>query len=91
MAFPCCADAQKHMPFTGGACNAFIEIVDQANSADCWCGQDRLPVCFIVKRHVARNDWHVERLACSADPFQGTNKLAHDLGLFRVSEVQIIR
>ena len=40
---------------------------NQANGTNGWRWQDRGTVGFVVKRHVARNDWHIERGHGSGD------------------------
>ena len=52
--------------------------------------QDRRAIGFIIKRHVARHDRHIQRRHRRADTLDCANELAHDLGLFGIAEIQVV-
>ena len=83
-------DHQGQVTLRGQARDQIVQISDQADAADGRRGQDALAVGFVVQRHVARHDGKVQRAAGLSDALDGTDQLAHDLGLFGVAEVQVV-
>ena len=83
-------DQDRHVAFADITEDRIVERVEQTHSANRRRGQNPLTVGFIIKRHVARNDGHIERGAGGTDPFDRAHKLAHDLGLFGIAEVQVV-
>ena len=67
-----------------------VRVLQQADRANGGGGQDAFAVGFVIQRHVARYDGHVQRGNRFADAFQRANELAHDLGLFGVAEVKVV-
>lgn len=70
--------------------NALGDVFEKANAADCRCWQNAFAVGFVVEGDVTGNDWGFQGLTSFANAFQAANKLAHDLGLFRIAEVQVV-
>ena len=84
------AHDQREMPVAHVTADDVIAAVQQAHGADGRGRQDRRAVGFIVKRHVARHDGHIQRRTGRADALDGAHKLPHDLGLFGVAEIQVV-
>ena len=84
------AQQQQHVPVANVACDHVVGVVDDPDGADSGGGQDAVAVGFVVKRHVARHDGHVERVHGLADALDRADELAHDLGLFGVAEVHVV-
>ena len=67
-----------------------IKVVDEADAADGRGRQNGTSVGFVVERDVAGDDGIVEDLAGFADAFDSLDDLAHDFGLLRIAEVEIV-
>ena len=82
---------QRHVTIARQTRQRLIGILDQADRADGRRRQDALTVGLVVERDVARHDRHIKRAAGLTDALDRADKLAHDLGLFRVAEVEVVR
>ena len=82
-----CPDQHRHIARMGQAADQIICVSQNAHCADCGRGQNACAIGFIVKRHVARHDGHIQRDTSRRNAFECADQLAHDLGLFRVAEV----
>ena len=65
-------------------------IGDQAQPANRRGGGNGRPVGLVVKRHIARDDGKIQRLAGLAHALDGSNKLAHDFRALRVAEIKAV-
>ena len=83
-------DQHGHIPFGGVAGDQIVQPGQQADAPDGGGGQDTGAVCFIVQADIARHDGEAERAAGLANSFDRAHQLPHDLGLFRIAEVQVV-
>jgi hypothetical protein len=65
-------------------------VLQQPDDAEDGRRVDGLAVGFVVEAHVAAGDRHVERTAGLGDALDRLHELPHDLGPFRVAEVQAV-
>ena len=86
----CRAQNQRHMAFADVFADDVVDMVQQTHSADGGGGQNAFAVRFVIQRHVARHDGHVQRRHGFADAFDRADELAHDLGLFGVAKVHVV-
>ena len=84
------AQHQRHMPVAHITADDLVRVVDQPHRANGGRGQDARAVGFVVQRHVARHDWHIQRRNRLADAFDRADQLAHDLWLFRIAKVEVV-
>src|SRR6187402_2416754 len=72
----------------------FLPIVEQADAADRWGGQDGRAaarrLALVVEADVAADDREVEGAAGVAHAAQRFDELGHDLGPLRVAEVEAV-
>ena len=66
------------------------EILQQADPADGGGRQDGPAVGLIVERHVAGHHREIQRPAGFRDPAHAADELAHDLGPFRIAEIEVV-
>ena len=85
-----CAEQEQQVAFADVACDHLVRVVDDPDGTDGWRGQDAFAVSFIIERHVAGHDGHIEHFDSFADPLDRTHELTHDLGLFRVAKVHVV-
>ena len=85
------ADQDDRVARRRGRADHLVQRVQQADRADGRCRQDRGAVRLVVERDIARNDGRAERGASGADAFDAADELSHDLRLFRITEIEIVR
>ena len=66
------------------------QVAQEAHGADGRRGRDGSAVGLVVKRDVARNDRHGERLAGPGDAADGADDLAHDARIPGRAEVEVV-
>ena len=72
-----------------------VEIIDQADRADCRGRQDCVADAvgtsgFVIEADIAGYDWHVERLAGFCHALDAADELAHDMRLFGIAEIHAV-
>ena len=70
------------------------DVFKHTHAANGWRRQNRTAAAggltFVIKRHIARHDWVIERAARVAHPFEAADDLRHDFGALRVGEVEAV-
>ena len=83
-------DQQCKVSVTGHPVDRVLLGFDQPNRTNGWRRQNGSAIGFIIQRYIARNDWHIQCGDGCRNTFDRPDKLAHDLGLFRIAKIHII-
>ena len=83
-------DINQQSGFREGTADSFAQIIQNTHTANRRCRHNAAPIGFVVKRDIAGNDGKIERATRRAHAFQTTDKLPHNLGPFRIAEIQAI-
>ena len=66
------------------------DILHQADAANGRRRQDRLAIRLVVERDVAGDDREIQGPTGLANATHGHDELAHDLGLLRIAEIEVV-